>query len=63
MECPYLETDTEKSVCVASVTHLTPGGDDSENYCATEEHYRCPMLLAHVLRGGRKTGAGAEGRY
>ena len=62
MECPYLERDGKKSVCCASVTQLTPEGGDSENYCTTEEHYRCPMLLAHVLRGGRKSRAGAEGR-
>ena len=55
MGCPYWETGKAMSVCNASVTLMTPGSDDADNYCATEEHYRCPMLLAHVLRGGRKS--------
>lgn len=62
MGCPYLERDLVKSVCSASITHMTPDDDDSKNYCTAEEHYRCPMLLAHVLRGGRKSGVGMERR-
>ncbi len=41
---------------------MTPEDDDSENYCTTEEHYRCPLLLAHVLRGGRGRGVAMERR-
>jgi len=60
MECPYFERDEGKSICGASVTQMTPEEGDPATYCTTEEHYRCPMLLAHVLRGGRKAGAGLE---
>lgn len=51
MECPYREKG-RVTVCGASITHMTTSIDDEEAFCATEEHYRCPMLLAHVLRKG-----------
>ncbi|MBI4949865.1 MAG: hypothetical protein HY955_06940 [Deltaproteobacteria bacterium] len=38
--------------CVASVTLLAPTTEEAEEYCLTEEHYRCPLLLGHVLRSG-----------
>lgn len=52
MECPYFEAGTVRRVCNASLTRLAPDTEKACNYCTTEEHYRCPMLLAHVLRGG-----------
>ncbi|MEK6791274.1 MAG: hypothetical protein AABY45_06190 [Deltaproteobacteria bacterium] len=51
MECPYFEAGTEREVCSASITLMTPDAHDETRYCATEDHYRCPMLLAYVLRG------------
>ncbi|MBI5643704.1 MAG: hypothetical protein HY954_09560 [Deltaproteobacteria bacterium] len=51
MECPYLEAGTVH-VCGASTRMMETTRDDEEEYCATEEHYRCPMLLSYVLRGG-----------
>ena len=51
MECPYLEEGVLKRVCNASVTRMSPGVHETSLYCTTEEHYRCPVLLAHVLRG------------
>ncbi|HBG46552.1 MAG TPA: hypothetical protein DDW94_06120 [Deltaproteobacteria bacterium] len=50
-ECPYLEKGN-KAVCAASISLLAPTVEDEESYCLTEEHYRCPMLLSHVLRRG-----------
>lgn len=50
MDCPYLESNVNM-VCRASVTNLTPTAEERVSYCTTEEHYRCPMLLAHILRG------------
>lgn len=52
MECPYFETGAVRRVCNASLTHLTPGGVELEDYCMTEEHDRCSLLLAFILREG-----------
>jgi hypothetical protein len=49
MDCPYYK-DAENR-CLASITRLSPDAEDSARYCTTEEHYRCPLLLASVLRG------------
>jgi hypothetical protein len=49
-ECPYIETRPEDLVCGASVTSMVPSVLDLTTYCDTEEHYRCPILLAKVLR-------------
>jgi len=51
MNCPYFEKGMTE-MCVASVTLLAPTMEETEEYCLTEEHYRCPMLLGHVLRSG-----------
>ena len=60
MECPYLEKGMSRPVCNASITHLTPGAEGIDDYCTTEENYRCPMLLAHFLRAGRKNGTASR---
>lgn len=54
MECPYLEEEITESRCNASVTNLVPSVEEKVSYCTTEDHYRCPMLLAHVLRGEKR---------
>ncbi len=51
MICPYLEHGAAGRVCNASVTLMEPDDCDTVEYCSSEEHYRCPLLLAHVLRG------------
>ena len=51
MECPYQEKG-RVTVCGASITRLHTSMEDQEAFCGTEDHYRCPMLLAHVLRLG-----------
>lgn len=51
MECPYHEKG-RAAVCGASITRLLTSTEDEKAFCASEEHYRCPMLLAHVLRKG-----------
>ncbi len=53
MDCPYLEPCGEESICNASTTRcMKPGEAEIARYCKVEGHYRCPILLAHVLRGG-----------
>lgn len=52
MECPYLETSREKNTCRASTRCMKPCEPEMTRYCKTEEHYRCPILLAHTLRRG-----------
>ncbi len=59
MTCPYLEHGAAERVCGASVTLMEPDDCDTGQYCSSEEHYRCPILLAHVLRGSRDTAARA----
>lgn len=49
-ECPYIETRPQDLVCGASVTSMVPSISEFTTYCDTEEHYRCPILLARVLR-------------
>lgn len=49
MECPYI---CKKGVCGASVTGMSPSSFELNIYCHTEEHYRCPILLARTLREG-----------
>lgn len=50
-ECPYLERG-DPAVCGASITMMAPTVEEEESWCGTEDHYRCPMLLSHVLRAG-----------
>lgn len=52
MECPYLEPGQAARFCSASVSLMIPSIEESMSYCTTEEHYRCPMLVSHILRGG-----------
>ncbi len=52
MDCPYLETCGGVSICNASTRCMKPGELEMTRYCKIEEHYRCPILLAHILRGG-----------
>lgn len=51
MGCPYLESGSRTEFCAASVTLLVPGAEVRKEYCVNEDHYRCPLLLARVLRG------------
>lgn len=52
-ECPYLKPSAAAYVCGASVTNMVPSEFEFTIYCVTEEHYRCPLLLARTLRDGR----------
>lgn len=49
-ECPYIESRPKDLVCGASVTNMVPSVAEFTTYCGTEEHYRCAILLARVLR-------------
>ena len=52
MRCPYLDVDKEKLVCKVSLTNMSSSIFEMRIYCKTDEHYRCPILLAHRLREG-----------
>ncbi len=52
-ECPYLKPCAADYVCGASITNMVPSLFEFTIYCNTEEHYRCPILLARTLREGR----------
>lgn len=61
MECMYLEKCRKSAVCTASLSKMIPSALERLAYCDTEEHYRCPMLIAHTLRGGRREEAARAG--
>lgn len=48
-KCMYL---SEQAVCTASLSNMVPKLFDYDPYCNSEEHYRCPILLAYTLRDG-----------
>ncbi len=55
--CPYLEEGRIIKSCNASRTLLIPSVDRHGAHCSGDDHYRCPVLLGHVMRSGRqKTG-------
>lgn len=41
-------------MCGASITMMVPSIEEEKTWCSTEDHYRCPMLLGHVLRSGAR---------
>ena len=47
-KCIYL---SEEAICDASISHMAPKLFDYDAYCNSEEHYRCPILLAYTLEG------------
>lgn len=61
MECIHLEKCGKNGVCNASLSLMAPSIFERQVYCDTEEHYRCPILLAHYLRAGRREEAAKAG--
>ena len=61
MECRYLEKCGKNAVCTASLSKIIPGVLERMAYCDTEEHYRCPILIAHTLRKGSRREAERAG--
>lgn len=55
--CPCLAEKTSRG-CSASLSGLKPGAEMREDFCESEEHYRCALLVSHVLRGGFARAAG-----
>ncbi|MBE9503057.1 MAG: hypothetical protein IME96_02645 [Proteobacteria bacterium] len=53
-ECPFLADAEGRRLCGASSHKMVPSDLAFENYCSTEDHYRCPMMLAQLLAAGRK---------
>lgn len=53
-KCPYLRSVKKDFTCGASVTNMTPSIFEINIYCTSEEHYRCPILLARELRDGSR---------
>ena len=49
-ECPYIDTRPNDFICTASMTSMSPSVSEFTTYCGTEDHDRCPILLARVLR-------------
>lgn len=54
VKCPYLGKGRKNCTCNASVTRIIPSSYEMNRYCATEAFYLCPILLAHLLRGGNQ---------
>lgn len=53
-QCPHLRSVKKDFTCGASVTNMTPSIFEIDIYCTSEEHDRCPILLAMELRDGNK---------
>lgn len=49
-ECPYIETSPKDLTCGASISNMVPSVSEFTAYCGSEDHDRCPILLARVLR-------------
>ncbi len=56
MRCPYLTQMCSGGLCNASMSGMVPSAFEKLMYCTTEDHYRCPVLLARFLRGGKTKG-------
>lgn len=50
MTCIFLGHKEMRSICHASLTGISPSITDMLNYCESEEHYRCPILLAKLMK-------------
>ena len=61
MECIYLERCGKTGICNASLSLMVPIIFERRVYCDTEEHYRCPILIAHTLRKGSRREAERAG--
>ena len=59
--CPYLEEGRTIKSCNASRTLLVPSIERHGAYCSNDDHYRCPVLLGHVMRAGRPKTARTHG--
>lgn len=59
--CPYLEEGRIIKSCGASRTLLVPSIERHGAYCSGDDHYRCPVLLGHVMRSGRPETARTHG--
>lgn len=59
-KCEYLKPE-DNFVCKASKTNMIPSIFEFNIYCTTEEHYRCPLLLARTLRDGYREGVEKAG--
>ena len=58
--CPYLEEGRIIKSCNASSTLLIPSIDRHEAYCSGDDHYRCQILLGHVMRAGKPKATGTQ---
>lgn len=56
-KCPYMKRNKKDVVCAASATNMSPNLFEKSVYCTTEEHYRCPLLIARTLRDGYREAA------
>ena len=49
MTCPHC--NSERAVCMASISSMRLGIVERLVYCNNENHDNCPIFLAKVLRG------------
>jgi len=49
-QCPYLENGRIIKSCNAAKTLFIPSIDRHLEYCSSEDHDRCSVLLGHVMR-------------
>jgi len=56
--CPYLEEGRIIKSCGASRALLIPSIYRHGEYCSKDDHYRCAVLIGHVMRSGLPKAAG-----
>lgn len=54
MRCPFLSSSEKGLVCGKSLSGMSPDDETKERYCEGDDSFRCPILLAFILRGGQK---------
>jgi len=52
--CPFLSTVQDARICTTTTRRAHPTALQMTNYCTTEDHYRCPLILVKVLMGAGK---------
>jgi len=54
MRCPFLGSYERGLICEKSLSGISPDQETRQKYCEGDDAFRCPILLAFILRGGRK---------
>ncbi len=54
MRCPFLGSCETGMICKKSLSGISPDEVTKLRYCDSDNTFSCPILLASILRSGRK---------